>query len=94
MDDLEADFLAIYRIEDPLDELSGPRFFKLAYRASAFQGVMAARISSEQSEEDQQNREHRYSGDETGIAAWNLTATRPGDSNPAITFASAPKGGN
>jgi hypothetical protein len=42
LDDLEADFLAIYGIEDMYD-LTGPKFLALAYRVSAYQGVMRLR---------------------------------------------------
>jgi hypothetical protein len=45
--DLEADFLAFYRMA-PADvlALSGPRFLALAYRLSAYSGVLAARMSA------------------------------------------------
>jgi hypothetical protein len=45
--DLEADFLAFYRMA-PVDvlALSGPRFLALAYRLPAYSGVMAARMAA------------------------------------------------
>lgn len=42
MDDLESDFSAIHRIDD-IYALDGPKFFRLAHRISAYQGVIAAR---------------------------------------------------
>jgi hypothetical protein len=55
LDDLDADFRTFYRIElNPSEEppviedypgLDGPRFFKLAFRASAYSGAMAARVA-------------------------------------------------
>jgi hypothetical protein len=46
LDDLEADFLAIYRIDDPM-VLSGPRFFKLAHRVGAYNGVITLLFQQE-----------------------------------------------
>lgn len=45
-DDVEADFLAIYRIDDPM-ALPGPRFFKLAWRLPNYQGAIRARAQEE-----------------------------------------------
>ena len=47
--DLWADFRAIYHLS-PREalELPGPEYMALAYRASAYAGVMAARLASEQ----------------------------------------------
>jgi hypothetical protein len=42
--DLASDFSAIHGIRDMLS-LPGPVFFALAYRLSAYQGVMAARAA-------------------------------------------------
>ncbi|MEU1272977.1 hypothetical protein [Streptomyces sp. NPDC005799] len=42
-DDIDADFLAIYRIDLEQVDLSARRYFALAYRLTAYQGVMAAR---------------------------------------------------
>lgn len=49
--DLEADFLAVYRMA-PADvlALSGPRFLALSYRLPAYSGVMAARLSASETE--------------------------------------------
>lgn len=49
LEDLEADFRTFYRLtpEDVM-EMSGPHFLALAYRITAFQGVMAARVAAEQ----------------------------------------------
>ncbi|MFF4346813.1 hypothetical protein [Streptomyces sp. NPDC001530] len=47
-DDLDADFLAIYGIDLREQEVDGPRYFALAHRLTAYQGVMAARVDQEQ----------------------------------------------
>lgn len=47
LDDLESDFSVFHRVED-IYSMPGPRFFKLAYRIFAYEGVMAARIMAEQ----------------------------------------------
>jgi hypothetical protein len=46
--DLDADFLAIYGIDLDEHEISAPRYFALAHRLTAYQGVMAARVEEEQ----------------------------------------------
>ena len=46
LDDLEADFLRFYRLDT--DTLTGPRYFRLAHRVSAYGGVMTARVNAEQ----------------------------------------------
>lgn len=48
LDDLDADFRVFYRIDD-IEQLSGPKFFALALRTFAYQGVMAALAASESS---------------------------------------------
>ena len=45
--DLDADFLAIYGIDLEQADVSGPRYFALAHRLPAYQGVMAARVEDE-----------------------------------------------
>ena len=50
LDDVAADFQAIYHLS--LDGLSGPRFFGLALRLFAYQGVMRARMEKEQHDRD------------------------------------------
>jgi hypothetical protein len=45
--DLEADFMVFYRV-DEIEQLTGPRFLSLALRVFAYQGVMAARMMSQQ----------------------------------------------
>ncbi|WP_393075284.1 hypothetical protein [Streptomyces sp. LN704] len=51
--DLDADFLAIYHIDLREQEVDAPRYFALAHRLSAFQGVMAARVEEENDERPQ-----------------------------------------
>lgn len=50
--DVDADFLAIYGI-DLRDDIDGPRFFALAHRLPAYQGVLAARV--EEARQDEQD---------------------------------------
>lgn len=45
--DIESDFSVFHRIDDPLS-LSGPEFFRKAYRLSAYRGVMYARVAAHQ----------------------------------------------
>jgi hypothetical protein len=47
--DLASDFSAIHGIRDML-ALPGPVFFSLAYRLSAYQGVMAARAAEQEAD--------------------------------------------
>lgn len=46
-DDLEADFLTFYRVSDPRS-LPSRKFFALAFRAGAYEGVLAARMAAAQ----------------------------------------------
>jgi len=46
-DDIDADFLAIYRIDLEQVDVPARRYFALAYRLTAYQGVMAARAEEE-----------------------------------------------
>lgn len=46
LDDLEADFLAIYRVDNML-QLPAAKFFRLAERCAAYKGVIQARIVAE-----------------------------------------------
>lgn len=45
--DIDADFLAIYGLDLYEQEIAGPRYFALAHRLTAYQGVMAARVDEE-----------------------------------------------
>lgn len=47
-EDLDADFLAIYGIDLEQADVSSRRYFHLAQRLTAYQGVMAARVDQEQ----------------------------------------------
>jgi hypothetical protein len=53
LDDLDADFRVFYQIDD-MESLPGPRFFALALRVFAYQGVMAA-LAAAQQEQGHQN---------------------------------------
>jgi hypothetical protein len=50
--DIYADFLAIYGINLREQEVSGPDYFALAHRLTAYQGVMAARVEEEREERE------------------------------------------
>ncbi|WP_328932622.1 MULTISPECIES: hypothetical protein [unclassified Streptomyces] len=95
MDDLDADFLAIYGINEPLETLSGPRYFKLAYRVGAYNGVMTARIAKEQ--EDQRDEGghagSQFGGSEQELQALNLATKKPGEVAQLIDYTRAPEGG-
>ena len=45
LEDLESDFSVFHRVDD-LGTLDGPRFFRLALRIFAYDGVMAARLAA------------------------------------------------
>lgn len=45
LNDLESDLSAFHRVDD-MFELDGPRFFRLAVRCSAYDGVMRARVAN------------------------------------------------
>lgn len=49
--DLDADFLAIYRIDLEQVDISARRYFALAHRLTAYHGVMAARLEAEREEQ-------------------------------------------
>jgi hypothetical protein len=50
-DDIDADFLAIYGLDLEHVEISARRYFALAYRLTAYTGVMAARAEQERDEQ-------------------------------------------
>lgn len=47
---MDADFLAIYAIDLEEDTISAARYFGLAHRLPAYEGVMAARVEAEREE--------------------------------------------
>lgn len=51
LDDVEADFLALFRIDDPWS-MPAPRFFRLARRMPYYQGSMQYRVTEAQEELD------------------------------------------
>ncbi|MEH0586234.1 hypothetical protein QA942_19940 [Streptomyces sp. B21-106] len=53
LDDLDADFLAVYGIDLETSEISARRYFALAHRLTAYQGVMAARVEAEREDRPQ-----------------------------------------
>lgn len=52
-DDLDADFLAVYGLDLEQVDISARRYFALAYRLTAYTGVMAARAEEEHDERPQ-----------------------------------------
>jgi len=75
-DDIDADFLAIYHIDLCEQEVTGPRYFALAYRLTAYQGVMAARAEEE--------REHRAPVRST-TPTRSSSAPAPGRDDSSVT---------
>jgi len=55
LEDLDADFLALYGIENPW-EMPAARFFNLAMRSFYYQGTMQFRILREQEDQQQQGK--------------------------------------
>lgn len=53
--DLEADFLAWYRI-DNLEQMESAKFFRLAERVAAYDGVMRARVLQEAEQQKKRPR--------------------------------------
>lgn len=49
-EDIDADFLAVYHLDLEHVEISSRRYFALAHRLPAYQGVMAARVDEERDE--------------------------------------------
>lgn len=88
VDDLDADFLAIYRIDLERDEVSARRYFALAHRLTAYSGVMAARAEAEREDRPHtavsstptrtSNTPAPARGDETELSLTQFRATFPG----------------
>lgn len=47
LDDLEADFLRFFQVDD-IYQLDGPRFMRLAWRVSAYRGVIHMRLQDQE----------------------------------------------
>jgi len=60
LDDLEADFLRFYNIYDLYNDIESRRFFSLAFRVSAYGGVMSARVGEDK--EQQEKRKNQVKG--------------------------------
>lgn len=85
-DDIDADFLAIYGIDLEQQEITARRYFALAHRLTAYQGVLAARAEAEREEQPQpaSSTPTRTSstpaterGTETELSVTQFTATFP-----------------
>jgi hypothetical protein len=70
--DIDADFLAIYGIDLYEQEVDGPRYFALAYRLTAYQGVMAA-LADEEREDQPSTTPTRTQAAPTGRAPSETT---------------------
>jgi hypothetical protein len=66
--DIDADFLAIYGIDLREQEVDGPRYFALAYRLTAYQGVMAALAEEEREDQPTSTTPTRTQAAPTGRA--------------------------
>jgi hypothetical protein len=86
-DDIDADFLAIYGLDLYEQEIAGPRYFALAHRLTAYQGVMAARIEEERDQPTERTTPTRTQdtvsppqrdGSETQVSLTQFRATFPG----------------
>ena len=51
LDDIDADFLAIYGIDLEQVDVPARRYFALVYRLTAYQGVMTARVDEARDEQ-------------------------------------------
>ncbi|MER5715713.1 hypothetical protein [Streptomyces sp. NPDC002132] len=87
VDDLDADFLAIYGIDLEQQEISARRYFALAHRLTAYSGVLAARAEAERDDRPTavSSTPTRTSstpaptrGDETELSLTQFRATFPG----------------
>ncbi len=74
LDDLDADFLAVYGIDLWTEDIPAQRFFALAQRTAAYQGAMQARLSEEQerSSSGGPHRQQEVSVDQMGLVAPGL----------------------
>lgn len=61
LEDLESDFSVFHRVED-INSLDGPRFFRLALRIFAYEGVMAARLMQQDQDNSGSNRSSNSRG--------------------------------
>lgn len=64
--DIESDLSAFHRVDDPMT-LDGPRYFRLAFRLTAYAGVLAAKAYAE-SREERNGASEAYSAAPTASA--------------------------
>jgi len=67
--DLESDFSAIHGIRDPYEELTGPQYFQMAYRMSAYKGVIRALLEMEAEKTRPKSRDELESLAKSGHAS-------------------------
>lgn len=80
LDDIESDMSAFHRVDD-ITTLDGPRFFKLAWRLSAYQGVIRARLSEQESSAEATSAPH---GAGAGAVNWNPGTKATLQADPAL----------
>lgn len=51
LDDIESDLSVFHRVDD-IDDISGPKFYRLVVRLTAYTGVMQARVEALREEEE------------------------------------------
>lgn len=76
LNDLESDFSAFHRVDD-IYEMDGPRFFRLAVRLPAYDGVMRARLANEREDEEPTRPSTRSDGSNVVDLA-QFSAAHPG----------------
>lgn len=70
LDDIRSDMSVFHRIDD-IATLDGPRFFRLAWRLPAYQGVMRARLLTERKEQQELPSATSGTAAPTGSKDWN-----------------------
>ena len=85
LDDIESDFSVFHRVDD-VWSLPGPRFFRLAWRLAAYQGVMQARAVAEAEEREPAGRSFEYGQHSAagGGRSWNPGTVASIQSDPAL----------
>lgn len=74
--DIDADFLACYGIDLATYPMTGPRYLALAYRLTAYQGVMATRTANEREQRDTEPEARPEVRRADGATEVSLTAFR------------------
>ena len=70
LDDIESDMSVFHRVDD-IGALDGPKFFRLAWRLPAYQGVIRARLLAEREDRRETPSSDRPAASPTGARDWN-----------------------